>query len=80
MNAVSLNNLWTYLQGLALTADNWNWLANKSSEMSQAKEESTVKTNKKYRISSKRKKLMESVSINHKDFDGDERAQYILSK
>lgn len=27
MNAVSLNNLWTYLQGLSLTADNRKWLA-----------------------------------------------------
>lgn len=34
MNAVSMNNLWTYLQGLSLTADNWNWLATKISEIS----------------------------------------------
>jgi len=28
MNAVSLNNLWSYLQGLSLTASNQRWLAN----------------------------------------------------
>lgn len=27
MNAVSLNNLWTYLQGLSLTTSNKKWLA-----------------------------------------------------
>ncbi len=27
MNAVSLNNLWAYLQGLSLTAANRKWLA-----------------------------------------------------
>ena len=27
MNAVSMNNLWTYLQGLSLTASNRKWLA-----------------------------------------------------
>lgn len=27
MNAISLNNLWTYLQGLTLTASNKRWLA-----------------------------------------------------
>ena len=29
MNAVSMNNLWLYLQGLSLTADNRKWLAEK---------------------------------------------------
>ncbi|MBO4719829.1 MAG: hypothetical protein J5658_08160 [Prevotella sp.] len=29
MNAVSLNNLWSYLQGLSLTASNRKWLAEK---------------------------------------------------
>lgn len=27
MNAVSMNNLWSYLQGLSLTANNRKWLA-----------------------------------------------------
>lgn len=29
MNAVSMNNLWTYIQGLSLTASNRKWLAEK---------------------------------------------------
>lgn len=29
MNAVSMNNLWIYLQGLSLTASNRKWLAEK---------------------------------------------------
>ena len=32
MNAVSMNNLWNYLQGLSLTADNRKWLAEKLAE------------------------------------------------
>ena len=27
MNAISLNNLWSYLQGLSLTSSNRRWLA-----------------------------------------------------
>lgn len=29
MNAVSMNNLWNYLQGLSMTASNRKWLAEK---------------------------------------------------
>ena len=29
MNAISMNNLWNYLQGLSLTASNRKWLAEK---------------------------------------------------
>ena len=29
MNAVSMDNLWSYLQGLSLTASNRKWLAEK---------------------------------------------------
>lgn len=29
MNALSMNNLWNYLQGLSLTASNRKWLAEK---------------------------------------------------
>jgi hypothetical protein len=34
MNAVSMNNLWMYLQGLSLTASNRKWLAEKLIEPS----------------------------------------------
>lgn len=37
MNAVSLNNLWSYLQGLSLTASNQRWLAEKLIETSAAR-------------------------------------------
>ena len=35
MNAASLNNLWGYLQGLSLTANNQRWLAEKLTESAQ---------------------------------------------
>lgn len=41
MNSVSMNNLWNYLQGLALTANNRQWLANK---LINTKKENTIKT------------------------------------
>ncbi len=34
MNAVSLNNLWSYLQGLSLTASNQRWLSERLIEAS----------------------------------------------
>ena len=36
MNAVSLNNLWSYLQGLSLSASNQRWLAERLIEASTA--------------------------------------------
>ena len=41
MNAISLNNLWSYLQGLTLTASNKRWLADHLYE-SAKKEESPM--------------------------------------
>ena len=38
MNAISLNNLWSYLQGLSLTASNQRWLANHLIEAAESKE------------------------------------------
>lgn len=38
MNAVSLNNLWSYLQGLSLTASNQRWLANHLMEAAESAE------------------------------------------
>ena len=40
MNTLSLNNLWTYLQGLSLTASNKKWLADHLYEA--AKEETNA--------------------------------------
>lgn len=38
MNAISLNNLWSYLQGLSLTASNQRWLANHLMAAADSKE------------------------------------------
>ena len=35
MNAVSMNNLWNYLQGLSLTAGNRKWLVKQLVEAEQ---------------------------------------------
>lgn len=37
MNAISLNNLWSYLQGLSLSASNQRWLGERLIEASVAK-------------------------------------------
>lgn len=42
MNAISLNNLWTYLQGLSLTASNQRWLGERLIEASAATEAQVV--------------------------------------
>ena len=36
MNVISLNNLWTYLQGLSLTASNQRWLGERLIEASES--------------------------------------------
>ena len=41
MNAASLNNLWSYLQGLSLTASNQRWLGERLIEASAAKPTAT---------------------------------------
>ena len=38
MNSISLNNLWSYLQGLTLTASNKRWLADHLYEFAQTEE------------------------------------------
>lgn len=82
MNAISMSNLWTYLQGLSLTADNWQWLAEKTSMMSMSIDSANkgIAGKKKYRLSPRMKKLMGSVKINPQDVEGDDRLKYILSK
>jgi len=44
MNAISLNNLWSYLQGLSLTASNQRWLANHLMEAAESVEKKQNKT------------------------------------
>ena len=82
MNAMSMSNLWTYLQGLSLTADNWQWLAEKTSMMSMSVDSANkgIAGKKKYRLSPRMKKLMGSVKINPQDVEGDDRLKCILSK
>ena len=41
MNAISLNHLWSYLQGLSLTASNQRWLANHLTEAAERTEKKT---------------------------------------
>ena len=38
MNSVALNNLWSYLQGLSLTASNQRWLASHLMEAAEKEE------------------------------------------
>ena len=43
MNAISLNNLWTYLQGLTLTTSNKKWLADHLYEAVKAEEKAMTR-------------------------------------
>ena len=44
MNAISLNNLWSYLQGLSLTANNKRWLASHLIETAEQVEKASHKS------------------------------------
>ncbi len=52
MNAISLNNLWNYLQGLSLTASNQRWLGEKLIEASVANSASMEKDAKLEKLNS----------------------------
>ncbi len=52
MNAISLNNLWSYLQGLSLTASNQRWLGERLIEASN-----TGKSESARRVHKRRKAL-----------------------
>lgn len=44
MNAISLNNLWIYLQGLSLSSSNQRWLAERLIEASTATKGKSART------------------------------------
>ena len=44
MNAAALNNLWSYLQGLSLTATNQRWLASHLMKAAESMEKGEQKT------------------------------------
>ena len=81
MGTVSVNNLWTFIQGLSLSYNDREWLAGKLLEPSKTEfATETKKSSKKYVISPRRRKLMGSVTVDPKEIENDERAKYILSR
>lgn len=81
MGTVSVNNLWSFIQGLSLSSTDRQWLADKLLEPSAEKESAAHEgKEKKYIISPRRRKLMGSVTLDPKDIENDDRAKYILSK
>ena len=50
MNAISLNNLWSYIQGLSLTSNNQRWLAQRLIEASSAKTKTEDKDSKMQKL------------------------------
>lgn len=83
MGTVSINNLWSFIQGLSLTTSDRKWLAGKLLELAGTDAATTKDATENvggYLISPKRKRLMGSVSIDPKDIESDEKLKYILSK
>lgn len=87
MNALSLNNLWSYLQGLTLTTSNKKWLADHLYEAVRSDErEEKVKTD--FHISSEDLvlskeilDLVKDIPPLPKDFDVEQaRHDYIMQK
>ena len=52
MNAISLNNLWSYLQGLSLTACNQRWLGERLIEASTSHDVSSEEEKKLKKLNS----------------------------
>ena len=87
MNTLSLNNLWSYLQGLALTASNKKWLADHLYESAKA-ETSEAKTREKLQVtkedfvlSSDVLEPVRNITPLPADFDFDKaREEYLMKK
>ena len=87
MNAIALNNLWTYLAGLGLTASNKEWLAEHLFDV--AKEERVAAKAKKKLIITKEDLVLSAEILEPvkdlaplpADYDFDkERANYLMKK
>lgn len=84
MTTTAINNLWIYLQGLALTSDESMWLSNKLAENAKEKQEKTKKELvrekfKGFQISPEIMGMTGNVRLSGNDLN-DERTRYILSK
>ena len=60
MNTISLNNLWSYLQGLSLTASNQRWLGERLLEASKSTEEGKTTNVAIHRVHKRRKALSDA--------------------
>ena len=60
MNTVSLNNLWSYLQGLSLSASNKRWLGERLIEASNAAKSKSAKVAS---LTHKRRKALSDVEL-----------------
>lgn len=63
MNAVSLNNLWSYLQGLTLTASNKKWLADHLYESAKIERQREGASTEMERPMTREEKLAEATRI-----------------
>ena len=60
MNAVSLNNLWSYLQGLSLSASNQRWLGERLIEASKVAKKGKSANVAIHRVHKRRKALSDA--------------------
>lgn len=60
MNTISLNNLWSYLQGLSLSASNQRWLGERLIEASKVAKKSKTANASIHRVHKRRKVLNDS--------------------
>lgn len=84
MTTTAINNLWIYLQGLALTSDESMWLSNKLAENAKKNQEKSKKelVREKFKdmqISPEIMRMTGNVKMSDNDLN-DERTRYILSK
>ena len=61
MNAISLNNLWSYLQGLSLSASNQRWLGERLIEASNSTKRKSAKA--AIRRTHKRRKALSDAEL-----------------
>ena len=85
MNALSLNNLWSYIQGLTLTTSNKKWLADHLYEAvrveSEKNKEWPIITKEDLVLSPEMLEMVKDIEPLPADFDFDKvRADYLMQK
>ena len=80
MTTAALNNLWAYINGLTLTANERQWLASKLTDNALIQEDNNKNKKSTKQLPESFKRLRGMGCVTPDDIANDDRLAYILSK